>query len=247
MTEQLTRQAVVRQIVFTHDAPEWGRIMSALGAQTIVESPEYDEFVLPGGGLLGVHEASSESPVGTCALQIVVPDLDDAREALHGLGVQGVESREDFGRILDVGQGPLGPDVTLVEGAGPDVARAPGELMATPLSLVRDVEASVRLFEVLALDAVLRSNAGTYVEMTASGGGEVLVHDGSGGAALSFQVDDLVELERRCEAAGLRVDVVDEAYGRTALVEGPDGQIWVNERQRDFYGYEPLPAGLVKG
>lgn len=113
--------------------------------------------------------------------------------------------------------------------------------MVTPLSPVGEIDATVTVFEALGLHAVLRSDDGTFVEMTAAGGGEVLVHEGAGGAALSFQIDTLVDLERASREAGVGVEIVDEAYGRTALVAAPDGpRIWVNERQRDFYGYERL-------
>lgn len=245
MAEQSTPQVAVRQIVFVEDVPAWSRIAIALGSESLVQSDDYCEFDLPGGGLLGVHRASEEKSAGSCALQIVTSAFDATREALAGQGVSPTVTEEDFGRVLDIACGPEGPDVAVVESSGTAAVRESGALMATPLSLVRDVDAAARLFTVIGLQPVLRSDAGTFVEMRAAAG-EVLVHDGDGGATPSFQVDDLAALKKRCADAGLEVAIVDEAYGRTALVDGPDGaKIWVNERQRDFYGYELLSADVT--
>jgi len=77
--------------------------------------------------------------------------------------------------------------------------------MVTPLSLVGEIDTTVTAFEALGLHPVLRSDAGTFVEMVAAGGGEVLVHEGEGGAALSFQIDALDDLERPGREAGVEV------------------------------------------
>ncbi|MCG7429750.1 hypothetical protein [Dermacoccus nishinomiyaensis] len=241
MKEQGTQRVAVRQIVFTGYVERWSDLARALGGDPVVTSPEYAEFEMSGGGLLGVHAASDEAPTGSCALQVVVADLDAARGALAAVGVGGTMVTGDFGRVLDVHRGPAGPDVAVVEGRVPTGPRRPGALMVTPLSLVGEIDTTVTAFEALGLHPVLRSDAGTFVEMVAAGGGEVLVHEGEGGAALSFQIDALDDLERLCREAGVEVEIVDETYGRTALISAPDGpRVWVNERQRDFYGYERL-------
>lgn len=158
MKEQGTQRVAVRQIVFNGDAERWSDLARALGGDPVVTSPEYAEFEMSGGGLLGVHAASDEAPTGSCALQVVVPDLDAAHDVLAAVG-----------------------------------------------------------------------------------GGEVLVHAGAGGATLSFQIDALDDLERLGREAGVEVEIVGETYGRTALISAPDGpRVWVNERPRDFYGYERL-------
>lgn len=147
MKEQGTQRVAVRQIVFTGDAERWSDLARALGGDPVVTSPEYAEFEMPGGGLLGVHAASDEAPTGSCAVQFVVADLDAARDALAAVGVGGTMVTEDFGRVLDVRRGTAGPDVAVVEGRVPTEPRRPGALMATPLSLVGEIAATVTAFE----------------------------------------------------------------------------------------------------
>ena len=67
MKEQGTQRVAVRQIVFTGYVERWSDLARALGGDPVVTSPEYAEFEMPGGGLLGVHAASDEAPVGSCA------------------------------------------------------------------------------------------------------------------------------------------------------------------------------------
>ncbi|TCJ91494.1 hypothetical protein EDC82_1241 [Dermacoccus sp. SAI-028] len=83
------QRVAVRQLVFTGDVQRRSDLARALGGDPVVTSPEYAEFEMPGGGLLGVHAASDEAPVGSCALQVVVPDLDAAHDVLAAVG--GVE------------------------------------------------------------------------------------------------------------------------------------------------------------
>ena len=118
MKEQGTQRVAVRQIVFTGYVERWSDLARALGGDPVVTSPEYAEFEMPGGGLLGVHAASDEAPTGSCALQVVVADLDAARGALAAVGVGGTMVTEDFGRVLDVHRGPAGPDVAVVAVSG---------------------------------------------------------------------------------------------------------------------------------
>lgn len=227
----------VRQLVFTQHVAAWGRLVENLGARVVERFDDYAEYALPGGGLLGVHRAGYDDAVGSCAVQIVTGDFDAARAALIAHGVAGRDVTEDFGRVFDVDLAPERPQFALVEGS-PAPAWEAGALMATPLSLVRDIDASVTMFEVLGLTPILRSDAGTFAELVTSGG-EVLVHEGDGGASLSFQVDDVEALRRRGEQSGVEMTIVDESYGRAAFIDAPDGpQVWVNEKQRDFYGYE---------
>lgn len=227
----------VRQLVFTQTVAAWGRLVENLGARVVERFDDYAEYALPGGGLLGVHRTGDVEAVGSCALQIVTSDFDTARAALIAHAVAGRDMTEDFGRVFDVDLAPERPQFALVEGKGAPAWES-GALMATPLSLVRDIGASVTMFEALGLTPILRSEAGIFAQLVA-GGGEVLVHEGGGGASLSFQVDDVEVLRRRGEQSGVEVTIVDESYGRTAFIDAPDGpQVWVNEKQRDFYGYE---------
>jgi hypothetical protein len=100
--------------------------------------------------------------------------------------------------------------------------------------------------EILGLRARIESERGGWVDMVA-GYGIVALHDAatsdtggvSGETRLSFEADDLDELARRLDAAGVAdVTVYDEAYGRSLRCRDPLGdEIRVDGRSDDLFGY----------
>ncbi len=85
------------------------------------------------------------------------------------------------------------------------------------------------------------SNSGNRAQYRAKHGGFVAAHSGTGASVeLSLEYAGKLEvLATAVSAAGLTGHLVDEAYGRTLLVDHPDGgQLWINERQQDLYGYD---------
>ena len=77
-------------------------------------------------------------------------------------------------------------------------------------------------------------------------------------AVESFWAPDVDALAENLRAAGVRCDVVDEAYGRTLLVEHPDHpepvegepelpgrRLWITETQTDTYGYTDHGHGVA--
>lgn len=74
--------------------------------------------------------------------------------------------------------------------------------------------------------------------------GEAATVDGAPACEISLEVGDLAPLQTRTTEAGLQAHLIDEAYGRTLRVATPDGgELWVNETQRDLYGYRLAGTG----
>jgi hypothetical protein len=121
------------------------------------------------------------------------------------------------------------------------------EVVIRPLRFSADITAMREFFEVLGLRARIESERGGWVDMVA-GRGMVALHDSAtsstgglpGQTVLSFEADDLDELQERLEAAGFEdVTVWDEAYGRvmSLKVAGETGSA-IDERSTDLYGYK---------
>ncbi|GAA3518839.1 hypothetical protein GCM10022220_69220 [Actinocatenispora rupis] len=114
-----------------------------------------------------------------------------------------------------------------------------------PIVFVADVAAAREFFAVLGLRTDVSGRDGRWVELAAAGG--VLgVHDVAhtdeprrpGECALSFVADEPLEAVRdRLHAAGHPdAHILDEGYGRSLRVAGPDGAaVQVVEHDRTLY------------
>jgi catechol 2,3-dioxygenase-like lactoylglutathione lyase family enzyme len=115
-----------------------------------------------------------------------------------------------------------------------------------PIHFVPDVAEAVRFYQALGLRPDARSRSGHWVELAAAGG-ELGLHDaaiaadgrGRSGIALNFVADEPLEaVERRLREAGFPPDgtIVDQEWGRSLLVPGPDGMlIQIDEQDRELY------------
>lgn len=116
------------------------------------------------------------------------------------------------------------------------------------IRFTNDVPAMRRFCETLGLVATVTSDHSWAVMR--SGSGDVLLHGVksaesdavAGQTDLTFEVDDLDAL-----ATAFGDTPIDETYGRSLRITDPDGeQLWINEKQTDFYGYtehEAAPSG----
>lgn len=51
------------------------------------------------------------------------------------------------------------------------------------------------------------------------------------------------DLAENLARAGVKASVTDEAYGRALQLPTPDGgELWINQKQTDFYGYRNLES-----
>ena len=115
-----------------------------------------------------------------------------------------------------------------------------------PIHFVPDLDAAVRFYEALGLTPQTRSRSGHWIELTATGG-ELALHDaaiaadgqGRSGIALNFVADEPLEaVEHRLREAGFPPEgtIVDQEWGRSLLVRGPDGPIvQIDEQDRELY------------
>jgi hypothetical protein len=115
-----------------------------------------------------------------------------------------------------------------------------------PIHFVSDVAAAGRFYEALGLARGAASRSGNWAELAAAGG-ELGLHDaaaaddgrGRAGFALNFLADEpLEDVERRLIAAGFPPEgtIVDQSWGRTLYVRGPDGAVLqIDEPDRELY------------
>ncbi|TDE90876.1 hypothetical protein EXU48_17400 [Occultella glacieicola] len=243
----------VRPIRYTaHPAP-WVALVTALGAEQVLDEGDWQLFALAGGGV-AIHAMPDGDPsVGSTQLRFVVADLDAALRAaaaaLDGLGLSPSVTTEDFGRYATIaaadGQHVYLDENSDLTGRTALAAAAPAEVL--PLWYTGDVPGGVRALTALGLEERIRSDSGEWVDLRAPGGGLFAVHGaGSVGAVLSFEHPDVRALAERVNDAGIVADVVDENYGLSLQIANPDSpddlrtRIWVNQTQKDLYGYRRL-------
>jgi len=115
-----------------------------------------------------------------------------------------------------------------------------------PIHFVPDLAEAVRFYGALGLEPDARSRSGHWMELTGAGR-ELGLHDaavaadgeGREGAALGFIADEPLEaVERRLRKAGFPPEgtIVDQEWGRSLLVRGPDGAVvQIDEQDRELY------------
>lgn len=245
----------VRPIVFTAHPDRWQRMLTALGARVVVERPGWTVLACA-GGRVAVHDVDDgDHLAGTVRLAFEVPDL----EAFHTERAVAVASA---GAVIEreaAGHGELlrvtAPDGTVLQvdraEPGGDTAPSASCPAVMPLWYTPEPARARAVLEALGLVAHIAADSGGWVDLTApAGGGRHAVHHAeASGSELSFEHDDVAALAETVAAAGVAVDVVDESYGRSARVAGPEApddlaaRVWVNEAQRDLYGYRVEAPG----
>jgi catechol 2,3-dioxygenase-like lactoylglutathione lyase family enzyme len=112
-------------------------------------------------------------------------------------------------------------------------------MRVVPIRYTADVDASVRFYRALGLDAGARSRPGAWVELPAAAG-MLAIHraDDAGRCELAFEADEpLAAVAERLRLAGFEPGpVMDENHGESLRVRDPDG-VWVqvNLFDRDLY------------
>jgi catechol 2,3-dioxygenase-like lactoylglutathione lyase family enzyme len=115
-----------------------------------------------------------------------------------------------------------------------------------PIHFVPDVAEAVAFYEALGLTKEATARSGHWVELAASGG-ELGLHDaamaadgeGRTGMMLGLVADEpLEDVEARLRAAGFPSEgtIVDQEWGRSLFVRGPDGAVLqIDEQDRELY------------
>jgi hypothetical protein len=231
--------SIVQPTYFTARPVEWSRLLTALGfvtgGTTDASCAEYT-----GDGLLRVCGVDADDPrCGSVELTLLVSDLSRAEERVRSLNIGAVrETGKDRGDRLVV-TAASGQTIVVAAAEGPRAA-ADAAMAVMPIWYQDDLDEPLRIVEALGLQRRLSSLDGTWIDLTAAGGGLVGLHSGRGtDISLSCEYrGDLDACAERLAAAGFAASVVDEAYNRTLLVATPDGwDLWVNGVIDDLYGY----------
>ncbi len=113
------------------------------------------------------------------------------------------------------------------------------------IHFVPDLAEALRFYAALGLDPEVRSRSGHWIELRAAGG-ELDLHDGAiaadgegrEGFAINLVADEPLEaVERRLRAAGFPPEgtIVDQEWGRSLLVQAPDGAlVQIDEQDREL-------------
>jgi catechol 2,3-dioxygenase-like lactoylglutathione lyase family enzyme len=108
-----------------------------------------------------------------------------------------------------------------------------------PIVYVRDMDESISFYERLGFDVDMQSRSQSWTELKAGDGAVLALHAAEGDAAGRVELSMVAEqpLERLAEVAPLARGIADEAFGRSVILQDPDGlRIQVNEHDRELYG-----------
>lgn len=264
-TDPLQPPLVVRPVVFTTTPQAWLELLRALGAEQLVTADGW--WVLrTDNGRVAVHTATAGDPLaGVTRLGFETPDLDaflaaragDIRgagahvsleQAGHGPTVA-IRAADDMELFID----PLTPDP---HAGGP---RATGQLEPArqesaqqspaiePIWYTPQVDHARAVLEAIGLRTHIISEAGRWVQLLGESGQQAVHIADDTGTVMAFEHPDVEELQRLLSSAGIAADLIDENYGRSLRLPHPelpdlDARLWVNEVQRDLYGYRKLSA-----
>lgn len=243
---------ISRPVQYTSRVDEYRALLRALG---LVELPTEAETGGPdvwtvfqaGSGRVALHAVDAGDPLdGGAALGIETDELDAVAGRLaRASGVEVHRFARSDGKAIEAVAAD-GQHLFLLAPTPGLVAAEVPELAALALWVTPDVAGAADVLSALGLRGTVASDGGGWYQASADGGGLVAAHDGTAASAqLSFEYDgDVQALQGRLEAHGIGCALVDESYGRTLLVDRPDGgdPLWVNERQTDLYGYVALNA-----
>lgn len=261
---------VTRPVRFTGSMAAHRRLFEALGAQCLSDHGDWVVYGFD-HGRIALHTADETYPAGLTTLGFETNDLDACAAAAAGATPPGVSiAVEDapHGRAVVVRSpdgitftvDPLTPQPSRFD--PPVVASQPAPVNAplsvTPLWFTAETSSAAGTLTALGALPRIESDRGGWTDLRTDCG-LVAVHESNSAdtapdgpsapaawTSLGFEfagdLDDLVEPLRQ---AGLEATVIDESYGRSLRLPDPDlptEQIWINEEQRDLYGYRRLGA-----
>ncbi|WP_225752747.1 hypothetical protein [Actinotalea sp. Marseille-Q4924] len=236
---------VVRPIHFVTDVPRWRAFYLDLGLEATGVDADGWTVLAAGSGRLALHHADPGDRVaGRALLRWEVADLGAYRDAVVDAGVPVRELVTADGPALALDLPAVGR--VQVDPAEVDDGGAPVDPEALSVVGLHYTDATTAAAASAARVGWLRritSETGTWADLVA--GGVLAFHDGDRVLVnsepvceVALEVGDLRPVHARALAAGHEVVLVDEAYGRALRVRTPSGtELWVNETQRDLYGY----------
>ena len=226
----------VRPIHFTSRPDEWGRLLTALGMVKTVDDGDWQEFDA-GSGRVALHRVdrdgveSGGARDGRTEFGVEVGDLAEFARRTNAAGAEDGTSpaelvRAAHGEACRITGGDgfaffADKAGNGTQGAGADPALAVAAVWFTP-----DAAAAAQTLRNMGARLRPSPDADETADFTAKNGGVLMVRPASGAphCSLGFEyTGDLSALRDRLAAAGHRVSVTEEAFGRTLHVANPDG------------------------
>ena len=222
----------VRPIHYTSRPEQWAQLLSALGMVKTVDDGDWQEFDA-GSGRLALHRvpAGAGSPLdGKTHFGVEVGDLAEFARRTNAAGAEDGTSpaelvRADHGDTCRI----TGEDgfVFLADKAahGAQCADADPALAVVEVWFSPDAAAAARTLRNIGARLRPAPDADETADFTAKNGGVLMVRPAAGAArsGLGFEyTGDLSALRDRLAAAGHRVSMTEEAFGRSLHVANPD-------------------------
>lgn len=233
---------IARPIRFTSDVSGWTRILDALGGARLTSDPSWTVYQM-GSGRLALHAANGEHPPASTLIALETrTELAAAVERIRAAGAPIALETVDHGEA-GVVRAADGTVLTLDSPTPGDALPDEKRLGIQLLWFGVDTVTSGSVFEALGARPRIVADAGGWADFTCSDGGLLCVHHAEETEVdLGFEWDGpLEEAKALLDGIGLESALIDETYGRSLRFKDPDGgEIWINERQRDLYGYSDL-------
>lgn len=254
---------LTRPVRFTDDMSGHRSLLEALGARCLADHGDWVVYAFD-HGRIALHTADETYPAGMTTLGFETDDLDAlaaaaqpappgvriaVEDAPHG---RAVVVRSDITFTIDPLTPPAGD--ASPEAAPPDLPA--DQIVVAPLWFTSEPTTATRTLTALGARPRIGSESGGWTDLTTDSGLVAVHASGSAEtgplgasapaawASLGFEytgsLDGLVE---ELQQAGIEATVIDEAYGRSLRLSDPDlpgEQVWINEAQRDLYGYRRL-------
>jgi hypothetical protein len=259
----------VRPIHYTSRMDQWGQLLSALGMVRTVDDGDWQEFDA-GSGRLALHRVAASGPGAEAGAHGSAPDgtvpdsgsldgktdfgveVGDLAEFARRTNLAGVEDGTTPAELVSARHGHA-CRITGEDGFGffadkaahgaqcadADPALAVVEVWFTP-----DAAAAAQTLRNMGARLRPTADDDETADFTAKNGGVLMVRPASGAArsGLGFEyTGDLAALRDRLTAAGHRVSLTEEAFGRTLHVANPDaadlpdnpngGMLWVSQKR----------------
>lgn len=254
---------LTRPVRFTHDMAAHRLLFGALGGRCLAD---YGDWVVYGfdHGRLALHTADDEFPTGLTTFGFETSDLDALAAAAAGAAPPGVSiavedaphGRAVVVRCADGITFTVDPLTGEPSTAAPSRTTGEAAVSVAPLWFTQDTATAAQTLTALGARPRIGAESGGWTDLHTDAGLVAVHAAGSAETAqdtasappawtsLGFEyagnIDDLLEPLRD---AGIGATVIDESYGRSLRLPDPDlpaEQIWINEEQRDLYGYRRL-------
>ncbi|MET4095491.1 VOC family protein [Arthrobacter sp. UYCu712] len=225
----------VRPIHYTSRPDQWARLLTVVGMVQTTDDGDWQEFDA-GSGRLALHRVGARATKdgtaldGTTDFGVEVGDLAEFARRTNAAGAEDGNSpaellRADHGDTCRItGEDGFGffADKAAhgAQCADADPALAVVEVWFTP-----DAAAAARTLRTMGARLRPAPDDDETADFTAKNGGVLMVRPAGGAArsGLGFEyTGDLGALRDRLEAAGHRVSMTEEAFGRSLHVANPD-------------------------